>query len=134
MPVHDLDGDKGILTLRFSKQTSITGYHLVTPNVTLLASGMLFIREGYVWDYGTWAIDTPAVIVASLVHDALCDLIAQGELPLQARKDADLFYRKMLKEGGMSWFRRQVQYFSIRGYVLGFKSPMRFLRGFLDRG
>ena len=123
MPWYNLEEDgTGVLQQRWVENTTVTGYCAVLPNITLLKSGALFIKEGYIWDFGSGAIDTPGVVRASLVHDALCDLIAHGRLSKKARKEADLYYRKMLKEGGVGWFRRQLQYFAIRGYV-------KFLKG-----
>ena len=62
-------------------------------------------------------MDTSAVILASLVHDALTDLIKEGKLSKKARAPSDKEYKRYLKLAGMGWARRQWQYYFIRFYV-----------------
>lgn len=107
----------GILTRPYVTTTNIIGAHAETLNILLKKSGELRLEEGYRWDYGTGAIDTSAVRYASLVHDALTDLIRLGELHKSYRKAIDKEYRRYLKLGGMWWPRRVWQFYGIRFYV-----------------
>ncbi len=108
----------GILTKQFSVMTNIKGRFASNGYVMLLQTGQLIIMEDYEWDFGTGAVDTEAVRCASLVHDALCDLIAAGCLPTSVRRAADKEYKKYLELYGMCWPRIQWQYYGIRLYVL----------------
>jgi len=118
MPRWDLTEEGGILVKPCSVQTRITGKWAVGHKVHLMKSGMLLFSKGYKWDFGTGAVDTPAVILASLVHDGLCDLIEDTKLPSSYRRKADKEYKRFLKIGGMGFLRRQWQYYFIRFYVL----------------
>jgi hypothetical protein len=109
--------DGGILTRRFAINTRIIGVHAETHNILLRKSGQLILEDGYTWDYGTGAIDTDAVRSASLIHDALTDLIRLGELSSKHRKAVDKEYRRFLKVYGMWFPRRMWQYHGIRFYV-----------------
>ena len=51
------------------------------PFFTLDDTGVLFITEGYTWDGASGALDTADFMYGSMVHDALCDLMADGALP-----------------------------------------------------
>ena len=121
LPRFDLteDGKKGILVHRYQKQTSLRGVYAVSRDgkIMLYNNGIIVGAKGYRWDFGSGAVDTPAVLAASLVHDMFCDLIAQERLPSKHRKAVDKIYMELLKEGGMSWIRRQWQYRGIRMYV-----------------
>ena len=112
-----LPKNKGELAQNYTIKTPIEGFSADTGFLYLMSTGLLTIHKGYVWDFGTGAVDTPAVLVASLVHDALCELIAKGELPKSVRKDADKYYKWLLTEAGMSRIRVFWQYYGIRTYV-----------------
>jgi hypothetical protein len=107
----------GILTRRYSVMTNIIGAEAETHDIKLKKSGQLQLEDGFTWDYGTGAIDTKAVRYASLMHDALTDLIRQGELHRSYRKAIDKEYLRFLKEAGMWFPRRMWQYHWIRFYV-----------------
>lgn len=117
MPRYDLYKNGGILTEDFITTTRIKGRTCTTDEIHLEPTGELWIREGKEWDFGTGAVDTPAVIMASLVHDILCELIQWGKLPTTLRKKIDKEYLRYLKLGGMPWYRRYWQYYAIRFYV-----------------
>jgi hypothetical protein len=121
MPRFDLYKDGGILTQRFYINVSITDRFAAYDGATLHPRGELELSPGYFWDFGSGAIDTPAVVLASLVHDALINLINAGKLPASLRKKVDKEYLRLLKLGGVPWYRRYMQYYAIRGYVRFFK-------------
>lgn len=62
-----------------------TGIHpavdIVTEYVSLSHEGKLFIKSGYAWDGASGpAVDTDTWMLPSLVHDALCQLLALNKL------------------------------------------------------
>ena len=117
MPHYALTKKGGVLLTNFGAQTGITGRTAESKYVSLYKSGYMKFHKGFSWDFGTGAIDTPAVILASLVHDGLTNLIAFSKLPQACRQQVDKEYKRYLKIGGMSCPRRQWQYHGIRLYV-----------------
>ncbi|GAG33051.1 unnamed protein product [marine sediment metagenome] len=85
----------------------------------LLADGMLMVMEGYAYDGPSGpTIDTENSMRASLVHDALYQLMRLGVLPQSAKKHADQLLYDLCVEDGMSKFRAYywwlgVKYFGI---------------------
>lgn len=78
-------------------------------------SGVLSLTMGYAWDGASGpAIDTVTFMRASVVHDALYQLIAGGHLPKNKKKAADKELVRIAKEDGMNWFRRQRVYWAVR--------------------
>lgn len=69
--------------------TDIKGYDIETEFITLSTYGRLQIKSGYAWDGATGAIDTDALIFASLIHDALYQLLRLGLLPPKERRKVD---------------------------------------------
>lgn len=68
-------GTKGVLLSDMWIDTPITGYTIstgVSPYASLDEYGALLLHKGFVWDFGSGAIDTPAMVRASAVHDAFC--------------------------------------------------------------
>jgi len=55
----------------------------------LYRDGRLLVYRGSIWDFGTGSIDTPAMVYASLEHDALCKLTNARLLPWKYRFIAD---------------------------------------------
>ena len=117
-PKYDnIDNDIGILIEDCTYQTSIYGYSVQTVYAKLTPTGRLTMYRPYRWDFGTGAVDTRAVRCASLIHDVLCQLIAEKVLPKKCRRQADKEYRKLLKAFGMHPVRILWQYYFIRFYV-----------------
>ena len=95
-----------------------------TPFVHIL-NGSLFIQKHYAWDGSSipmkglwgwvWNSDKHCKI-ASVVHDALCQLIRAGRLPLLHREYADGLYRDMCIEGGMSLWQAKMRYWCLRKF------------------
>lgn len=88
-------------------ETPIKGYSLIWGNgefrCRLYEDGRLLIYAGSVWDLGTGAIDTPAMIYASLPHDAFCLMTNSGVLPWECRMMADKYFKQCLKDAGAGW-------------------------------
>jgi len=86
-----------------------------TRFLTLFTSGLLFIEIGYAWNGASGpTIDTKSSIRASLVHDALYQLIRMGLLPLSYRAEIDRLFRRILIEDGMWRWRAYMWYRAVR--------------------
>ena len=80
-----------------------------------LDHGVLTISEGYAWDGPSGpAFDSRVWMRASLVHDALYQLMREGPLPREMRKIVDDLMRAHLLEDGMSRFRAWYSYRGVR--------------------
>ncbi len=86
--------------------------------LTLYSSGLLIISKGYAWDGPSGpAIDTPSFMQASLVHDALYQLMREGLLSIEYRKDADLLLYKIARQDGMWKIRALWTYYAVRRFA-----------------
>jgi len=86
-----------------------------------LSQGRLVLAEGYAWDGASWpAIDTRTFMRGSLIHDALYQLIREGELPKELRIDADKVLKRACLADGMWKFRAWYAYKSVRlfGWIM----------------
>lgn len=90
---------------------------IVCDYIRLRPNGELTINRGYCWDGATGGFDTPDFMRGSLVHDALCDIIARGLLNKSYRPLVDKLLRKLLIEDGMSKIRAWWVYTFIHFYV-----------------
>lgn len=72
--------------------------------IRLLPSGLLTIRADYAWDGPSGpTVDTPDGMRASLVHDALYQLMREGLLDHHQWKEAaDAEFHRILVESGMA--------------------------------
>lgn len=106
-------GYKWYLRERVDRFVSIPGTH---KGVYLeLENGILTILRGYVWDGGSGpSIDTATFMSASLVHDALYQLMREGVIDRKYRKKADQIMKQIARECGMSWIRAQWIYWAVR--------------------
>ncbi len=83
-----------------------------------LNTGRLSIKTGYCWDGASGpTIDTKNTFKASLVHDALYQLMREGLLSRTHRKYADELLRDMLIRAGMSKFRATIWYWAVRKFA-----------------
>ena len=73
--------------------------------VHLTGDGLLTIQRGYAWDGASGpTFDTPSTMMASLVHDALYQLLRERQLPPAWRGKADAcLERIMLADYKGSW-------------------------------
>lgn len=101
------DGYKYQLAEDYGIQTPIKpGLPIAAEYITLTTDGILMIRDGYAWDGASGpTFDSASSMRASLVHDALYQLIREGFLPIVAREDADNLLYKLCVEDGMGRIR-----------------------------
>lgn len=115
----------------FRYDTGIKGRG-VTLNrfLTLTGDGVLIIAPGYAWDGASGpAIDTVNFRRASLVHDALYQLMREDALPFSYRRHADDLLIVICKEDGMwaprrAWVKLAVNTFGARALENG--NPVLF--------
>ena len=87
--------------------------------------GQLTIKMGYAWDGPSGpVIDTTENMRASLVHDALYQLMRQGHLSSHTwRKTADQVFRDLCKADGVSGYRANTWYRALRNFGKPAASP-----------
>lgn len=74
--------------------------------IELDTNGVLYLHRGYAWDGPSGpALDTKSFMRASLVHDALYQLIGMELLPKKCKPLADMEMRRICIEDGMSRIR-----------------------------
>lgn len=79
-----------------------------------LRCGVLTIRSGYAWDGPSGpTIDTPSGIYASIVHDALYQMMRIGAPPT-CREAVDKLFENMLIDAGMWGVRARVWFAGVR--------------------
>jgi hypothetical protein len=122
-------GKGGRLTDTATYGTGITGYNVefkdsivingrvAFVHCALIPDGTLFVYLDTQWDFGSGpAIDTPAVVIASLPHDMICHLTNARRIPWACRALGDKMYRVMLAQNGVSAARRGWQWLGVRVY------------------
>lgn len=83
--------------------------------IRLSSGGWLLISGGYAWDGPSGpAIDTANFMRASVVHDALYQLIREGHLDRSWRKGADMELRRFCLQDGMHPVRAWWVYWGVR--------------------
>lgn len=86
-----------------------------SPFIELEPDGTLTIHAGYCWDGPSGpSVDTLTFMRASLVHDALYQLMREEKLPQSCRLPADELMREMNLEDGMGSFRAWYTYHAVR--------------------
>lgn len=89
----------------YSPSTIELDYLQLEPN------GTLTIKKGYAWNGADVVIDSKNVIVPSLVHDALYQLMRNKKLPHYYWKVADLTFYNLCLSRGMwkprAWYMRR---------------------------
>jgi hypothetical protein len=92
--------------------------------VGLAADGTLTIAAGYAWDGASGPIaQGPEVIRASLVHDALYQLMRECGLAATWRQPADALLRQMLVEDGLHAAMAALVYQAVRTFGAQFADP-----------
>ena len=80
-----------------------------TQFIHLSGDGVLTVRPGYAWDGASGpTYDTKNSMRASLVHDALYQLIRIWRLPVGIRDKCDAEFYNMLIEDGMDELRAKI--------------------------
>ena len=77
------------------------------------------------------SIDTDTFMLGAWVHDALYQLLREEHLPPSFRKDADRVLVEICEAKGMSWFRRQYVYRSLRMFGSPAASPKNIKEVFI---
>jgi len=80
-------------------------YTVHTSYVSLFPNGDLHIKEGYAWDGASGAFDTDTNMRASLIHDALVQLVQEGKLGREYKADIDHEYYSTCRRDGMALLR-----------------------------
>jgi hypothetical protein len=105
--------------------TDVRGYGTTTEFIHLSDEGLLTISKHYSWDGSSvplkrmikpvWNSDKYCGI-ASLIHDALYQLIRDGNIPKSCKTIADLTYRNMCILGGMGKLQAAWRYKALRWF------------------
>lgn len=103
--IHYRDGYKYVLDLTYTVQTSVCPeYSIVTTFLDLFADGVLTIKAGYAWDGPSGPVlDIKEFMRASLVHDALYQLMREGHIPVSCKAHADEEMKRICLEDGMAY-------------------------------
>ena len=96
-----------------------------TNFISLDVYGKLLVKKGYAWDGPSGpVIDTDENMRASLVHDALYQLMRNEYLVTRThRKAADQLFKDICKEDGVSNWWASVYYKALRKYGKPAASP-----------
>lgn len=114
--IHFKSGYKYQLQYDYMEHLPIQPLHPIKTNfIRLDQCGNLVILKGYAWDgVSGGAPDLNAMMRASLKHDALYQLIAQGLLDIKWREVADNIFLQDCKIDGLwPWF-AQAAYNAVR--------------------
>ena len=110
-------GYKYQLASDYSMKTNIKPVKDIdTRYIKLNKNGNLAIAEGYAWDGPSGpVIDTEENMRASLVHDALYQLMRHRKMTVKAyREKADKLFRKMCIEDGVSKTTARIYYLGLK--------------------
>ena len=79
------------------------------------SKGVLAIHAGYAWDGASGpVIDRPSVMRASLIHDALYQLIREGHLSIKFRDQCDRLFKRLCIEDGTNKFLAHIYYLGLK--------------------
>jgi hypothetical protein len=96
----------------------------VTDYIEINSDSILTIKKGYCWDGASGpTIDTKNTMRASLVHDALYQLIRQRVLSKCHRNMADDLFYDILREDGMSYIRAKIWHNAVKNLGASAASP-----------
>ena len=99
-------------------------YH--TKFISLNTAGVLSIKKGYAWDGPSGPThDDIQGWLASLIHDALCQLMFEGLLDAKFKKRVDKELVRVAKESGMPYFRRRAWYRAVRWFAPRYKGAKK---------
>ena len=130
MIYRELHGYKYEVMMSEVVDSGIVGCRIETPYIVLKEKGKLVVRGNYAWDGASGpGIDTKNFMRGSLFHDALYQLMREGHLPRNFRKQADELMRKICLEDGMSKFRAWYAYRFVRMFGDRNSKPFKKPRG-----
>lgn len=100
--------------------------NIETDFIDLDINGRLKVKKGYAWDGPSGPVmDTKENMRASLVHDALYQLMRNDKLSSRShRKAADQLFKDICKSDGVSNFTASVYYRALRKYGKPAANPM----------
>ena len=100
---------------------------VITEFIDLDADGELTVKKGYAWDGPSGpVVDTDENLRASLIHDALYQLMRNEKLSSRAhRKNADELFRDICKEDGVSSIKANIFYRALRRFGKKAASPAK---------
>lgn len=108
-------GYKYQLAETYSVTTDVVSLRPIMTEYIRLFDNRLIVEKGYAWDGPSGpTIDTPNFMRGSLVHDALYQLMREGLLGPEWRKQADMELRRICLEDGMSRLRAWWVYRGVR--------------------
>jgi hypothetical protein len=108
----DFNYDKVAGVYRVRKTFSVTSDIIPPKEVkthfsNLSMNGTITIEKGFVWDGASGAFDTPNIMLASCIHDALCYWMVQEKLDYDMYWDlANDLMRDITDQAGMSKARK----------------------------
>ena len=101
--------------LREDERVDVEIYEQARNDFLSLDHGQLIIKKGYAWDGASGpTIDDKTNMTASLVHDALYQLMREGLIERSRRKYVDKLFRDICLKNGMSKFRAWYYYRAVR--------------------
>ena len=105
-------GKAGLLLSDITYKTAIIGRRVSfdrdSLRCDLFMDGRLVVYADSEWDFGTFAVDTPAMVYASLEHDAICSMVNARVLPWSCRAIGDKgLWTTLTSQGGTlsRWWR-----------------------------
>lgn len=91
--------------------------------IGLSKTGLLTIFAGYAWDGATNAYNSQNVILPSLVHDALCQLMRKGALDISYLPQVHKVFYTLLLEKGTNPIRAWYMYQAVKLFGKKFAMP-----------
>ena len=101
--------------------------NIETEFIDLDSDGNLLVKRGYAWDGPSGPVkDTDENMRASLIHDALYQLMRNDELKSRThRKAADQIFKDICKADGVSNFTASLYYKALRRFGKPAASPKK---------
>lgn len=113
------------LDVRYTQELPIfPDMPIISREISISIDGQLMVASGYQWDGPSGpAFDTPDFMRASLVHDALYQLMREGRLPMHYRNVADEQLWQIARADGMPWWRAAWCFLGVRLFGEQFATP-----------
>lgn len=135
LPTNYIDYQEGYkywLRSGFKMETNIKiDEPIISEFFALESDGTLSIFPGYAWDGSTKVADTKSTQIASVVHDALCQMVQEGMLDKKWKEEINRIYYNLSKKGGMSRFRAALRFLGIEIFPWEDKKSKEVVRVYL---